>query len=158
MRPCDCSAATAQTQITLLVAITVQLAVGPSANRHINIRFLSAHAQEAMPVCTGRRPHSVRSSANIELRFRELAILFLIQEIPGSNLGSDTELTPPIIGMVQSVKRQAERSTFGKEVVLFCPPFRLVLKSDQTLQNGYQKDHSLGVRRQGPETALASSY
>jgi hypothetical protein len=53
MRSSDYRAASVQIQIALLVDHAAQLAAGASANRHINIQFLSAPTREAMQTCTG---------------------------------------------------------------------------------------------------------
>jgi hypothetical protein len=53
MRSSDYRAANVQIQIAPLVDHAAQLAVGPSANRRINIEFVSAPTHEAIQMCGG---------------------------------------------------------------------------------------------------------
>jgi hypothetical protein len=68
MRSSDYKAANVQIQIALLVDHAAQLVAGPSANRHINIQFLSARRHDAVQTCRGCE--ALQKAAGVELRCR----------------------------------------------------------------------------------------
>lgn len=87
MRSSDYKAANVRIQIALLVDHPAQLAAGPSANRHINIQFLSASTHEATQSCRGCELCQRLQVLNFAVEC--VAILLRIREIQGSYLGLD---------------------------------------------------------------------
>jgi hypothetical protein len=90
MRSSDYRAANVQIQIDLLVDHAAQLAAGPSANRHINIPFLSAPAYEVMQTCRSCEASNILDLC--KLRFRKCRNSASYSRIQGSYLGLNIEL------------------------------------------------------------------